>query len=447
MACNQRVTGVCAQAEGFSTLAEGNSSHAEGYFTTASGPAAHSEGSNTTAGGDAAHAEGLESTTSAPAAHAEGYRSTASGNAAHAEGTTTIASGSAAHAEGDQTIASGNAAHAEGWMTVASLDTAHAEGAFTESRGESAHAEGLYSQAIGHASHAEGYLTVANSDTAHAEGSQTAATGVAAHSEGFSTTASGNTAHAEGIRTVADAETAHAEGLNTQTGGYAGAHIMGRFGTAQEAYSWFIANGTSEQNTGIGAKWLASTGSMYVDGSFVPSGADYAELFETVDGTPIAPGYFVTTKGRKIQKATSGSYVAGVTSASPAIIGDSAEMRWHGKYKTDKWGAVEMQEVILPAEVDNRGKVIVPERREMQPVLNPDYNPELAYTPRRLRPEWVAVGMLGKLLVRDDGTCEVDGFCAPSDDGIATKAERGFRVLERTSEDQILILFVSGQVL
>ncbi|ETT47620.1 hypothetical protein MHI48_18045 [Paenibacillus sp. FSL H7-0942] len=27
------------------------------------------------------------------------------------------------------------------------------------------------------------------------------------------------------------------------------------------------------------------------------------------------------------------------------------------------------------------------------------------------RPEWVAVGMMGKLLIRDDGTCRENGYC------------------------------------
>ncbi|MFS1512537.1 hypothetical protein VQL36_08890 [Chengkuizengella sp. SCS-71B] len=46
-------------------------------------------------------------------------------------------------------------------------------------------------------------------------------------------------------------------------------------------------------------------------------------------------------------------------------------------------------------------------------------------------------------LVRDDGTSEVDGFCKPNAEGIATKAQSGYRVLERTGENQILIIVAS----
>ena len=40
-----------------------------------------------------------------------------------------------------------------------------------------------------------------------------------------------------------------------------------------------------------------------------------------------------------------------------------------------------------------------------------------------------AICMLGKLLVYDDGTCEVGGYCKPNKDGIATKSESGYRVM------------------
>ncbi|MFD0694194.1 peptidase G2 autoproteolytic cleavage domain-containing protein [Paenibacillus sp. GCM10027628] len=442
MACNQNPSGTCSTSEGFNTTSSGPSSHAEGSNTTASGNASHAEGGSTLASGEGSHAEGIGTTASAPAAHAEGFNSIANGNAAHAEGGSCTASGSAAHAEGQNTSAGGNAAHAEGFQTTATKDSAHAEGALTQATAESAHAEGVSTIASANAAHAEGFSTVANKDAAHAEGTTTTASGVAAHAEGAQTTASGNASHAEGIGTLANAESSHAEGLNTSAGGFAGAHIMGRNGTATEAYSWFIGNGTSTGAPGLGAKWLASSGNMFVDGAFVPGGADYAELFETTDGMPIEPGYFVAGSGKKVRIAASeDDYIVGITSATPAIIGDSGEMHWQGKYVTDSWGRVQFHEVRLSAEIDATGKEWMPARTEMQPVLNPRWNPQQAYMPRLKRPEWVAVGLLGKLLVRDDGTCEVDSYCKPNRDGIATKTGSGYRVLERTGDNQILILF------
>ncbi|WP_261304443.1 peptidase G2 autoproteolytic cleavage domain-containing protein [Paenibacillus andongensis] len=442
MPCNQNQTGTCSTAEGFNTTSSGPSSHAEGTNSVASGNASHAEGGNTHADGEASHSEGIGSIASSPAAHAEGYQTKASGNASHAEGGNTIASGSAAHAEGQDTKAIANAAHAEGYQTAATKDSAHAEGALTQATAESAHAEGVSTIASGNGSHAEGYATIANKDAAHAEGTTTTASGVAAHAEGSQTTASGNASHAEGIGTLANGESSHAEGLNTSAGGFAGAHIMGRNGTAQEAYSWFIGNGTSSNAHGLGAKWLASTGNMHVDGAFVPGGADYAELFETIDGKPIEPGYFVSVVRKKIRYSSSDDdYIVGITSATPGIIGDSGEMHWQKKYLTDKWGRVQYREVTLSVHTDDSERGLIPGRTELHPVLNPNWDPQQEYVPRLKRPEWVAVGLLGKLLVRDDGTCEPNSYCRPNHAGIATRASSGYRVLERTDEDQILVLF------
>ncbi|MGM0878466.1 MAG: peptidase G2 autoproteolytic cleavage domain-containing protein [Bacillota bacterium] len=189
---------------------------------------------------------------------------------------------------------------------------------------------------------------------------------------------------------------------------------------------------------------MRSSGSMFVDGMFVPGGADYAEMFETTDGNPIDAGYFVTTKGKKICKATSkDTYIAGVTSATPGVIGDSGEMRWKDKFVTDEWGRIQHHEVTIPAQTDNEGRIILPERKEIQPILNPNWDPRKDYVSRLQRPEWVAVGLVGKLLIRDDGTCEVNGYCNPSDEGIATKASQGYRVMERTGPNQVMVLLNS----
>jgi trimeric autotransporter adhesin len=295
--------------------------------------------------------------------------------------------------------------------------------------------------ASGFASHAEGVGTTAGGIASHAEGEGNTASGRSSHAEGFGTIASGNFgSHAEGFGTAASGFFSHAEGQNTDTAGFTGAHIMGSFGAAQEPFSWFIANGTSVGSPGLAAKWLRSSGSMFVDGAFVPGGADYAEMFETVDGNPIDVGYFVTTKGKKIRKANSqDTYIVGVTSATPGVIGNSGEMRWKDKFMTDEWERIQCHEVIVPAVTDKEEKVIIPERKEIQPILNPNWDPEKEYVSRLKRPEWVVVGLIGQILVRDDGTCEVDGYCKPNDEGIATASGQGYRVMERTGPNQILI--------
>jgi hypothetical protein len=52
----------------------------------------------------------------------------------------------------------------------------------------------------------------------------------------------------------------------------------------------------------------------------------------------------------------------------------------------------------------------------------------------------VAVGLIGQVLVRDDGTCEEEGYCWSNDDGIATAADNGYKVMKRTGPNQVLLL-------
>jgi hypothetical protein len=170
----------------------------------------------------------------------------------------------------------------------------------------------------------------------------------------------------------------------------------------------------------------------------------YAEMFETLTGRPIDCGYFVTLQGRKITVANSRDrYILGVTTATPTVLGNNGDVRWKNKYLTDEWGRMLYEEVLVPALHSEDGNVLIPEHIEKKPIINPRWDKKQSYIPRQLRPEWVAVGLMGQLLVRDNGTCRENGYCIPNDEGIATAAPRGYRVLERRSPNQILILLRS----
>ena len=108
---------------------------------------------------------------------------------------------------------------------------------------------------------------------------------------------------------------------------------------------------------------------------------------------------------------------------------------------TDKWGRVQYHDLLVPAVTDEDGKVIIPEHTETQPVLNPDWDKTREYIPRCKRCEWVAVALMGQILVRDDGTCKENGYCKPNDEGIATASSEGYRVMKRTGKNQVLVLF------
>ena len=229
-----KAIGESSHAEGSNTIASGQSSHAEGSITKAIGDASHAEGSDTTASGQFSHtegnltqalgfnshAEGDSSIASGTTSHAEGISTTASGNISHAEGNTTIALGTNSHAEGDTTIAIGIDSHAEGISTTAQGDYSHAEGQGTTATTLS-HSEGFNTKAIGYNSHAEGDTTTASGEVTHAEGSNTTASGSYSHAEGLSTIASGNTSHAEGQGTTAGGTYSHAGGVSSSAIGIA----------------------------------------------------------------------------------------------------------------------------------------------------------------------------------------------------------------------------------
>lgn len=192
------------------------------------------------------------------------------------------------------------------------------------------------------------------------------------------------------------------------------------------------------------------------------SGADYAEYFEWLDGNPDSEdrrGLAVTMEGEKIRKADAGEWVLGVVSGNPTVVGNSDPNGWHLRFLKDDFGTLLKQTVAqehsvveeVPKVITNINgeeetiteKVIKKETREKQNVIeNPVFNEEVAknYKPRATRKEWDAIGMMGVLVAVDDGTCEVNGFCTVSHDGIFTKAESGYRVTKRVNDHLIKIV-------
>ena len=90
------------------------------------------------------------------------------------------------------------------------------------------------------------------------------------------------------------------------------------------------------------------------------------------------------------------------------------------------------------------GEVILPERTERRQKLNPAYDHTKKYLPRTQRPEWDAVGLLGKLVAVDDGSCVPDGWCTVGPGGVATasKEPAKYRVMARLDENHIRIMIL-----
>lgn len=360
-----------------------------------------------------------------------------------------VASGEFSHAEGKGTTASAYASHSEGDTTTASGYASHAEGGGTAS-GNYSHAEGSDTTASGYASHAEGF-GAASGNQSHAEGSG-AASGKYSHAEGFASKASGDYSHAEGDCAKALGYASHAGGCRTKANAFqfvTGKYNIERTGCTNESdqstdNSIFIV-GNGINSIPANAFRITAAGNCMGAQSFGSSGADYAEFFEWRDGNKKAEdrrGLFVTLDGDKIRLATAADdYIVGVISANPSVVGDVQSENWHGMYKKDVFGQPLTETVEVPESTNEETGEVVPAHTFTRYVVNPDYDPDEEYTSREFRKEWACVGLMGKLVVVDDGTCEVNGYCKAADGGKATKSDTGYRVMKRIDSTHIQILY------
>lgn len=196
---------------------------------------------------------------------------------------------------------------------------------------------------------------------------------------------------------------------------------------------------------------INSLGNLSTLGGITNSGADYAEYFEWLDGNPEAEdrvGYAVALEGNKIRIANAEDDIIGFISGTAMAIGEDAPWHWNGRFMKDEFGRVQFEEKEFEesyTEIDEEGNEVVKTYtvKKVVEVQNPEWNPEQEYIPRKARAEWDTVGLLGKLYVRDDGSCEVGGYAAVADGGIvrAASAKTNMRVLERTSENIVRVLF------
>lgn len=307
------------------------------------------------------------------------------------------------------------------------------------------------------------------------------ATGLYAVAAGTKATATGDYSTVFGRSNAASGHASFAAGQDTKASGYYST-IFGRDSTALDyqfkigSYAkdgtagamnstvgdaFIIGNGVDKYgSTGLvrsNAFRVTYEGKVYGLASYSSSGADYAEYFEWKDGNPDNEdrrGSFVTLDGEKIRFATADDdYILGVVSANPCIEGDVYSDDWQGKYLTDVFGQRLTQTVHIPAryeeqeitdpetgETTTENVLIEDEHDAVQWVLNPDYDPEQEYISREDRKEWTSIGLMGKLVVIDDGTCEVNGYCKAGVNGIATKADDGYRVMARIDDTHIRVL-------
>ena len=187
---------------------------------------------------------------------------------------------------------------------------------------------------------------------------------------------------------------------------------------------------------------------VYANGAYNSSGADYAELFEWQDGNPDSEdraGLFVTLDGEHIRIAgPDDDYILGIVSATPSVVGDVYDDQWQGMEVRDVFGRTVTEMRDFPADIGPDGEEITPARRELAPKINPDYDHTIKYKPRTQRPEWAAVGLLGKLVAVDDGTCQVNGWATVGVGGVATAsaARTKYRVMARLDVAHVKLMIL-----
>jgi len=196
---------------------------------------------------------------------------------------------------------------------------------------------------------------------------------------------------------------------------------------------------------------IEADGDARTDGTWSNANADYAEMFEWADGNANSDerrGMTVVLDGDKIKLATDSDNkdnIIGVVSANPVIVGDSASLGWHGRYKKDSFDApVRKQQEFLvwnkEYHMEDGVKTLSPQPDPTNPKtlakcsrckiedidimkaagLIPDfaiennirytdygkeidtenYDPTKTYIPRMDRKEWDAIGLIGKLVVK-----------------------------------------------
>ena len=186
-------------------------------------------------------------------------------------------------------------------------------------------------------------------------------------------------------------------------------------------YYGYVANATaSPSNIQFS---VAGAGVCTASDFVTANSADYAEFFENKFLGEIPLGSIVTLDSDKVRLAESGEMIVGVVTAgqtkvknsgqtmftgTPALIGADTPHTWAHRYLVGDFG-----ERLY--ELTEDGNV--------QPVVNPEYDPSIPNIPRSERPrEWSCVGLIGQVHVRVDSTVTAGCFvCAES--GIGTKSK------------------------
>lgn len=272
-------------------------------------------------------------------------------------------------------------------------------------------------------------------------GNNSFASGYESSASGWVSAAIGNGCHATGNSAVAVGHNNVAKSYNFSCGRFNYPRASSSEGTSGDMF--IVGNGTSTEAKN--AFRVMANGSVLANAEYNSTGADYAELFEWADANTNGEdrrGLFVTLDGDKIRLANSeDDYILGIVSGRPSVIGDNYADDWCDKYLTDIFGTPILEKKSFPAKVDEKGNIVEEAYEDTVFVLNPSYDSGQTYVPRTERKEWAAIGIVGKLILIDDGTCQENGYCYPAKNGVATHSENktNYRVMKRIDETHIQV--------
>ena len=300
-----------------------------------------------------------------------------------------------------------------------------------------------------------GYDNEVGSDYSFAAGTSNTASGLYSSAFGRSNVASGSQSTAIGYHNTASGSYSLAAGYYNTAGAYqtvigrrATTTYTGPTSTTSTAGSLFIIGKGTGASALSNAFRVMTTGAVYGAAAYNSSGADYAEMWEWADGNPDNEdrrGKFVTVdENNKIRIATTDDdYILGIISATPCVVGDVQSENWREMYLKDVFGQPIVKKVDVPEHIDEETGELVKAHTEEQWVLNPEYDPTRPYVSRDERKEWAAVGLMGKLVVIDDGTCVAGRYCKLTGNGTATSStdKNDWRVLKRMDSTHVQILY------
>ena len=233
--------------------------------------------------------------------------------------------------------------------------------------------------------------------------------------------------------------------------------IVGVYNNSAKQGFITVGNGNSSARNNVFR--VAKDGTTYLK-TTQTAGADYAEMFEYVDGNVDGEdrrGLIVALDGEKIKLADSETDiddVIGIVSVNPSVVGDAQGENWNEKYLKDVFGQTIYEDVEIPEHTETRPtydefgnvtgeeEIVIEAKVERQPKLNPDFDATKKYVAREDRKEWAAVGLVGKLIVLTDGTVKVNKYVRPADGGIATLSSEktNLRVMKIIDDTHALVL-------